>query len=49
MNPNTNQYSFFQVIKQEDNFAIFLDRVAFGEDGFGEVVTIEEIAQLLGN
>lgn len=49
MNPKTNQYSFFHVVKQEDNFALFLDFAAFGEDGIGECLTIEEIAQLLGN
>lgn len=49
MNPQTNQYSYFEIVKFGKDFAIFLDEVAFSEGGIGEMVTIEEIAQLLGN
>lgn len=49
MNPNNNQFSYFEIVKFGDKFAFFLDRVAFEEGGIGEVVTAEEIAQILGN
>lgn len=48
MNPNTNQISFFQVVKQEDNFALFLDFDAYNDFGVGYDLTIEEIGQCLG-
>ena len=49
MNQNNNQFSYFQIIKLHRDFAIFLDKTAFEDEGIGEVVTAEEIAQILGN
>ena len=49
MNPENNQFSFFHIISLANGFfAVFLDEAAFTGQGAGDLMTANEIAELLG-
>lgn len=49
MNPENNQFSFFHIVSLANGlYAVFLDEAAFSGQGAGDLMTANEIAELLG-
>lgn len=49
MNPENNQFSFFHIVSLSNGlYAVFLDEAAYSGHGAGDLMTANEIAELLG-